>query len=181
MEIWKAIKGFETLYEISNQGNVRRIKATIGSRKKVPYLLKKRINNSGYIHYLLNDNYKTKNVLAHRLVAEHFIENNNPEKNQINHIDLNKQNNNIDNLEWVTQRENRNHFLENADWNWKNNKRKSKKVVQYTMNNEVIAEYLSQAEAQRQTSILQSKICLCCLGKRKTAGGFIWKFKSSES
>lgn len=99
-EIWKDIKDFENLYQISNFGRVKSLKS---NRIRKPY-----INNSGYFCIHLYDNKKYKIQTIHRLVAETFIPNPNnlPE---INHIDGDKSNNNSNNLEFVLHNENQKH------------------------------------------------------------------------
>ena len=103
--IWKQIKDYENLYEISNTGLVRSLRH--GSK---PFYLKP-INSHGYqsVH-LCNKNHKRKNHSIHRLVAEHFIPN---PKNlpQVNHKDGNKVNNDVNNLEWCSSKENINHSI----------------------------------------------------------------------
>ena len=97
MEMWKDIQGYEEKYQISNIG---RIKNKINNR-----LLRPRVGTYGYYKVNLYKNKKVKTIEIHRLVAEAFIEN--PEsKSEVNHIDGNKLNNNITNLEWVTHKEN---------------------------------------------------------------------------
>lgn len=96
-EIWKDIKGYEGLYQVSNLGNVRNLKQNKN--------LSKIDNGNGYLYITLRNKGKRKNHYIHRLVAENFIEN--FDKNKvINHKDYNKKNNNINNLENITQREN---------------------------------------------------------------------------
>ncbi len=74
--------------------------------------IRSRVNNAGYARVGLRINGKTKELLVHRLVAECFIDN--PlEKPLVNHIDLNKMNNTVDNLEWCTHVENVNHYIKN--------------------------------------------------------------------
>lgn len=112
----------------------------------------------------------------HRLVGIAFIPN---PKNLpcINHKDCNRQNNSVENLEWVS-------YLQNNTWADRikktrekcvNNPKNSKCVAQY-LKGKLIAVYPSTAEAERQTGINQGNISLCCLGKRNTAGGFEWKY-----
>lgn len=99
---WKPIKGFEGLYEISNAGNIR----SFHSREAKT--LKTWESKDGYIRVSLRKNSKIYSKLVHRLVAKTFIPN--PEnKPQVNHIDGDKTNNKIDNLEWCTAKENIQH------------------------------------------------------------------------
>ncbi len=120
---------------------------------------------------LYNKNKNRKMFRVNRLVATAFIPN--PEKKeQVNHKDGNKLNNNVDNLEWVTQKENQYHAWENGL-----NKNKPKEVNQYDLNNSFIREWESAREIERQTKINRSNIACCCRGERKTAGGYIWRYK----
>lgn len=120
---------------------------------------------------LYGNNKKIKLFRVSRLVAMAFIPN--PEnKPQVNHKDGNKLNNNVDNLEWVTQIENQYHA-----WGNGLNKNKPKAVNQYDLNNNFIREWESAREIERQTKIQRSNIACCCRGTRKTAGGYIWRFK----
>lgn len=106
-EVYKPIKGYEGLYEVSNLGNVKSLSKIRGRAFTAERLLKPRIVN-GYVMVTLCKESKRFNASVHRLIAEAFIPN--PEnKETINHIDGNKQNNSIDNLEWATQRENNLH------------------------------------------------------------------------
>lgn len=105
MEIWKSVVGYEGFYEVSNMGRVRSLdrKNSRGSRVKGRYLKYKKTSR-GYLSLQLCG----KDCLIHRLVAKAFIPN--PEnKPQVNHIDGNKENNCIENLEWCTSSENNKH------------------------------------------------------------------------
>lgn len=103
-EIWRPIKGYDDLYEISNFGRVKSLPKIRGRGVSQERILKPHIVN-GYVMVTLCKNNKTFNASVHRLIAEAFIPN--PDnKPQINHIDGNKSNNNIDNLEWCTPSEN---------------------------------------------------------------------------
>lgn len=105
-EIWKDVEGYKGLYQISNLGRVKSLKDNIGNHR---ILIKKlSLNKNGYFFVRLWKNGIAKNCYIHRLTMVGF--NSNVEnKRTINHKDGNKQNNNIDNLEWNTYSENENH------------------------------------------------------------------------
>ena len=104
-EIFKDIENYEGLYKVSNLGNVKTLRKRKGNTK----LLSPNDIGNGYLRVSLYKNGNQKNIFVHRLVAKAFIAN--PEnKPEVNHKDLNPKNNNLDNLEWVTRRENTIHF-----------------------------------------------------------------------
>lgn len=107
-EVFKPIKGYEGLYEISNLGRVKSLPKIIGKRTKHETILKSRISTQGYEMVTLCKESKSFNASVHRLVAEAFIPNPN-NKATVNHVDGNKLNNDISNLEWSTQSENNFH------------------------------------------------------------------------
>lgn len=101
-ELWKDIVGYEGYYQISNFGNVKSLDRVDGIGRTIKgHLLKWKHNNRGYFTISLNKNGKARYFLVHRLVATMFIKNpdNLPE---VNHIDEDKSNNSVDNLEWCT-------------------------------------------------------------------------------
>lgn len=113
-EIWKDIKGYEGLYQVSNLGRVKALAKRIDKGKCHRIFPEKILvpieTNRGYLRIKICKDRKIYKLRIHRLVAEAFIINieNKPE---VNHIDGNKKNNNINNLEWVTSKENKDHAV----------------------------------------------------------------------
>lgn len=112
IEVWKAVEGYENLYQVSNLGNVKSLDREVTYSSGVVTLHKgktlKQDTARGYKRVTLSENGKTKRFQVHRLVAMHFVEN--PEdKPHVNHLDGNKANNVVDNLEWCTASENEQH------------------------------------------------------------------------
>lgn len=180
-EIWKDIPDYEGLYQISNLGRVKSLEKTMWNNhkniKKEEMILKPNKVGKGYycVKLYKNKEYKMKKV--HRLVAQAFIDN--PEnKKQVNHIDGDKENNCVNNLEWCTCRENIKH-------SWKNNLHKSlkgkynklsKEILQYDLQGNFIKKWESITSAQQDLKI--SNISSVCSGERKKAGGYIWRYKN---
>lgn len=112
MEIWKDIKGFEGLYQVSNFGNVRSVERKVANKNGAMKLYKSKVikpctnqANCGHLHLGLHKNGRTKTCYVHRLVAQHFVPN--PKNlNVVNHKDYDTTNNKAENLEWCTQQEN---------------------------------------------------------------------------
>ena len=131
-EIWKDIEFYEGYYQVSNLGNVKSLARTVPFRKSFRIiqekLLKVRKEKSGYqvVSFYINGVEIKKKV--HRLVAEAFIENK-KNKLQVNHIDGNKMNNFVNNLEWVTPSENIIHSYKN---NLQAKKRPKKFIINYS-------------------------------------------------
>ena len=182
-EIFKDIFGYENLYQISNFGRVKSLKREnvfyCGLRKE--YLkrsVKEKIlnyskSNRGYLQVCLTKNGKSKTFLVHRLVAKTFIENV-YNKSQVNHIDGNKENNSVNNLEWCTSSENNKHaFVLGL-----NKPRNIRKVNQYDKNGNFIKQWNCITDFFRKNNInlKSSNITNCCKGRRKTAYGYIWKY-----
>jgi hypothetical protein len=183
MEIWKDIEGYSGDYQISNYGRVKSFKN--GSSK----ILKCKTNNKGYKWVALCLNGVQSNLLVHRLVAMHFLDN---DKNYkiINHIDENPANNNVSNLEWCTYSENikkSTKFRKYYEINYpKNNKdicttKKSKNNdtsngVKQLLNGQVVRIFKNSLEVKKCLGFDQSFILSVCRNKRKTAYGYQWQF-----
>ena len=183
-EIWKDVKGWEGIYQISSLGRLKSFKrSTTG-------LVMKMTNKTGwYFSVVLCRGSRSQSTRIHRLVAEHFIPN--PKnKKTVNHKDLNKQNNIVSNLEWTTQKENNAHAGKNLPHkndgmiNYNQNIRPNA-IVQMSLNRVHLKEYKNAKEASDSTGVCQRNI-LQVANKteykpgltRKQAGGFIWKFKN---
>jgi hypothetical protein len=110
-ETWKPVSGYDGYYEVSSNGRVRSLDRIIDHplvQVRHGKMLKQTPNHKGYMRVSLNKNGNKKQEFVHKLVAQSFIYNikRNP---QINHIDGNKLNNNVENLEWCTNKENCQH------------------------------------------------------------------------
>lgn len=168
-EIWKPVVGYENLYEVSNFGRVKSLNYNHSGKERI---LKSFTNKDGYLYVDLCKNGKRKKYRIHRLVAQAFMPNtdNLP---CINHKDENKQNNNIDNLEWCTAKYNINFGTRTE----RRIKTISKPVLQYTLDGEFVKKYSSTIEVERNNSNFNhTSISRCCRGKQKTYKGFIWKY-----
>lgn len=126
----------------------------------------------GYMIVTLCHEGVRKNKRVHRLLAEAFLEN--PEsKAHVNHIDGNKLNNDLSNLEWATPQENSQHSFDNGLSQPTN----EKEIYQISLGGEVVQTFISLHEAGRQTGIAWQNISKVCRGLRNTAGGFKWRYK----
>lgn len=166
-EIWKPIKDYEGLYQVSNLGNVRSLNRKIKNRNLKEKIKKFDKTKFGYLRVELNNNGKKKKYLVHRLVAQTFLDNPNNYP-CINHKDENKNNNIVINLEWCD-------YLYN---NLYNNKHKKNwvKVKQLDKNNNIINIFESITEATKKTNIIQCEISNCLHNRQKTAGGYYWQY-----
>jgi hypothetical protein len=178
MNKWVDIKGYEGLYKINRQGQIKRLKGYQASEDR---LITPIDNGRGYLGVGLCKNGKKKRVYIHRLMAETFISN--PDnKKQVNHINGIKSDNRLENLEWATRSENQRHMYEILGYKGANTGRfgslsaLSKKVIQMDLNGNVLNRFNAVMEAQRLTGINESNIRTCIYGKSKTAGGFKWAY-----
>lgn len=182
-EQWLPIEGYEELYQISNFG---RVKSLNYNHTKQERILKPSTNQYGYQQVHLCKDGKQKMLSVHRLVANAFIPNFN-NLPQVNHIDEVKTNNHVSNLEWCDCKYNCNYgsFIEKHSG--ENNSKTmfgkfgkdnptSKKVIQLTLNNEVVKIWDCMRDVQRKLGYHQSSISQCCKGKQKTSNGYKWQY-----
>ena len=173
MEIWKKIEGYEGLYEVSNEGRVRSLNYRHTGETKI---LKPAICYGGYLKVGLWKDGNKKKFTVHRLVARAFLPNilDFPE---VNHIDEDKTNNRVKNLEWCTREYNNNFGTRNQRVReTMTNGKTSKPVLQFSKSGEFIREWPSAHEVERVLGYSQGYISNCCLKKYKSAYGFIWKY-----
>ena len=189
-EEFKDIEGYEGLYQISNYGRVKSLERFyyLGNNKikTKEKILKISKNSHGYSHIQLSK--KTpKTMCTHTLVANHFIINV-ENKPTINHIDGNKQNNRVDNLEWATHSEQEFHAYKNnlryKKFGSKNsmygkkgeNHHLSKPLVQKDLCGNIIKKWENSYEVVRILGYTQSGVSACCRGKTKTYKGYVWEY-----
>ena len=174
-EEWRDIKGFEGIYQVSNEGRVRSLDHVTAGRHWKGKVLSAAVK-AGYPSVRLSNGAEKRSCRVHRLVAEAFLDN--PETlPEVNHIDGNKNNNHVDNLEWCTSKKNKVHA-------WiigltKLPPAQAPRPVIQILEGREIASYASMEIAEIITGIDAGTICGCCKGKRKSAGGYNWKYKEN--
>ena len=189
IEIWKTAvydgEIYEGLYKVSNLG---RILSLDYRRTGKAELMKPSQEKNGYLKIVLSKNKKTKKCYVHRLIAFTFLDN--PENlPQVNHKDEDKTNNFVflnedgsinkekSNLEWKTHRDNINHGTHNErSAKTRTNGKLSKRVLQLSLSGELIREWESTMECERN-GFDQSTVAKCCRGELPHYKGFIWMYK----
>ena len=178
-EIWKKVDGYPN-YEVSNLGNVRSLNYHREGESKI---LKTSLNNKGYLYITLCKEGKTKRYFVHRLVAQAFLDNPN-NLPQVNHKDEDKTNNHVSNIEYCDAKYNMNYGtrIDRQKQNTINKQGKecnySKPINQYSKDNVFIKRWDCASDVKRELGFSNSNICLCLRGKRKSCGGYIWKYAS---
>ena len=178
-EIWKPVKRYEGLYEVSNLGRLKTLRRP-GTATKI---LNPAQDRYGYSIVILHKKGKLKHFKVHRLVLETFSPNPDPQKyTECNHKDENKSNNNIENLEWVTHKQNVNYGTRTQRANEKaqivnRNNGLSKPIAQYDLKGNLIKIWASTKEAERN-GFNHSAIINCALGRKyhKTYKNYVWKY-----
>ena len=187
---WRPIKGYENEYLVSEAGDVWSVR----SERKLS--LKR--ERTGYLRVNLSVDGVSKSFSVHRLVAMAFIPNPS-NKPTVNHINENKVDNRVENLEWATMKEQNIHgtrtqrAMANTDWaartakmdykeiakkhNYKAmNESQKRKVVQKDADGKQIAVFDSIGGAARSVNVSTGHIWQCCNGQRKTCKGSVWNY-----
>lgn len=183
-EVWKDIDGFEGVYQISNLGRVKSLRRYRKSKLGKNVLIEETILNGavdayGYKIIGLSKNGKSHRKKIHRLIAEAFIPNS-ENKPQINHIDGDKLNNSIENLEWCTSSENNLHKARNLGVGKTRDRVKSREpVLMLARNGYIYGRFDSISEASAKTGICSNDILRVCKRNKykKSAGTCIWRFE----
>ena len=196
-EVWKDVKGYEGLYQVSNMGRVKSLDRLVKHpkskdiyRKINEKILVAAIEKKGYVRVCLNKEGKHKVVRIHRLVAEAFLPNI-ENKATVDHINTIKTDNRVQNLRWATQKENCNNELTKKQVSEEPKEKRFPKEVKEKMrknspnNKKVLCIetgliYISANEAGRQTGIQPNNIRGVCKGVKKSAGGYHWKYVKSN-
>lgn len=174
-EIWKSlpvpIKELKDRYQVSNMGQIR--------NKETNKILKSNLR-SGYLSNSYTSGKIKKSYKVHRLVAKAFIKNTDPNKKWVNHIDGNKINNKMINLEWCTARENNNHAVEHGL-----RKLVKKKIIRYdptAKSPDDVRIYDSLIEASKDTKINETKLVSACNPNNKEGftGGYYWRYVDED-
>lgn len=184
-EIWEDVKGYEGIFKISNTGKLIRVKSSVNMPNN--NILKGEVTKFGYRQYHMKVKGVSRKLKAHRLVAEAFIPN--PDNlPQVNHIDGDKLNNNVKNLEWCDQTHNNRHALATGlreiDMQQVRNMHKTmarkqqRKVNQLDLDGNFIKQFDSINEAATYFWGHSSNIRRVCKGKGKTAFGYKWEYAS---
>lgn len=194
VEIWKTISGYEGYYEISNFGRIKSVERWVKQGPSTRHVKERyksiHIGAYGYLSVTLCKDGKSRSIPIHRLLAKAFIPN--PKgKTAIDHINTDKTDNRLENLRWVTPKENSNNILtlehckentyskETSKKRLETRKKRGtstapKTIYQYTKEGIFIKKFYSIKEAERNTSINHNSIHRVLNDPTQSAGGFLW-------
>lgn len=172
IEFWRDIQGFEGLYQVSSLGRVKSLERITPQKHHIKERILNQIKvTGGYLNVNLCKDGKLKRFQVHRLVYQTFV-GEIPEGMQVNHIDEDKTNNRVDNLNLMTPKE-------NVNWGTRNERsaeKHSKQVIQYNLEGNEINRFPSTREVERTLGFAHGYISACCLGKINTAYSYIWRY-----
>ena len=177
MEIWKTIAGTKGFIEVSNQGRARSL------LRGEPRVLKPQVDNKGYHRIRVTVEREKMNYKVHREIAKAFIPNPN-NLPQVNHKDGNKNNNSVDNLEWITNRDNAHHAIENGLWDSviegsrRENERRKRPVIGH-FTPDICRRFDSVADAERY--IGSRHVTDVLKGKRRHVKGWTFQYEGGDA
>ena len=179
-EVWLRYKTYGRMfYFVSNKGrfvsiigiNINRSKGRCWKVKLItPYP-----NKKGYMLVRTNENKKTYHHQLHRVVLSTFCPLSDDYNYQVNHIDGDKSNNNLSNLEWCTCEENIKHAIQHKLID------NTKQVSMYSLDGEFIKEFDSITDAEKETGVLGVNISACCKHKIRQSGGYQWRYEKLDT
>ncbi len=178
LEVWRSVKEFEGMYEVSNLGRVRSL------RREHPLIMSQCIINTGYKAVRFGIKGKTYNRLVHRLVAKEFCEGY-AEGLTVNHIDADRLNNSASNLEWVTHKENIHDMMARGTHDVKSahavaHIKRKRPVIQYTKEGKEVARFDSARQASYAVGVHENCISRVCRGERPFSAGYSWVYATSS-
>lgn len=182
-EVWKDIKDYEGLYQVSNMGRVKslpKLKKTPTTTFMTKEIIKKANICKGYLRLGLKKNGITKSYFVHCLVAQAFLGDANGLT--VNHKDENKLNNRADNLEYMTLAENIRYGggIQRSAKSRTDNPLICTPVNQYSLDGKFIRRYDSIKQAKEVNGFHKENISLCCQHKRNQSKGYIWRYDGDE-
>jgi hypothetical protein len=172
-EVWKDIKGYEGLYQVSNYGRIKSLSRLIknsNNRITKEKIRKQVYDKDNYLTISLSKNGKISTFKVHRLVAQAFIPNT-KNKPTVNHKNGIKNDNKVENLEWATDKEQMEHCIKILGYDPHIKKTYPKKVKR--SDGKI---YDSIKEASIENNVSSSNITMSCQGKCKKIGGYTWNY-----
>ena len=187
---WKPIKGYDGMYEVSDSGEVRSLDRTrsanirhVTEMKIKGKILKQNTKRNGYKTVDLCKDNKPKTILVHRIVAETFIPNPNGYR-FVNHKDSNRENNKVENLEWVTSSENRRHGIKTGGVKFASRKILCIENGQQFDRPGLAADWIIKNYPERtkgKPRVVAHNISTACMGRTPKAYGFTWKYHEGST
>lgn len=188
-EEWRDIKGYEGYYQVSNFGNVKSLERVVCDGSiRASRIVKNRLDDKGYYHVNLRKDLINKTAKVHQLVARAFIQN--PEdKKWIDHINTIRTDNHIDNLRWVTPKENYHNKLSKAKMEYQNNmfvfsgkiNKNARSVIEYDLHGNYIREWACVRYIMESTNLKSNRgIYSCAYGDKKHLRDKVYRWKGGN-